>query len=275
MHARQAVVLASLVFPLVGCLPEMPTGGAAAPAPDAGAAAADTAVDQSAVLAGIAHGEYHYNPQFVPVNRDAYPSAVAMTTRINVWVTSADAADYLRITPDAHDSGATVRPGTMLVREVLDASGQVAKLTLMVKGPPGYNPAVGDFWFGVTQPDGTPVVADGMEQMGKLDQCYSCHQTRAGDGFLFGVPAAHRMLPGAGGTVPPADAGTSAPDGGATTDGGTTMDAGSTDGSTDLSMPPDVCGDFICGATESCSSCGSDCHCCGGGDTHGHTHPCN
>ena len=57
-------------------------------------------MDEAAVLASIANGEYHYNPQFVPVNGGAYPSAAAAGSTINVWVTSADYADYSRIAPE-------------------------------------------------------------------------------------------------------------------------------------------------------------------------------
>ena len=51
-------------------------------------------------------------------------------------------------------SGVTVSPGTVIVRSVLDASGNVSKLTLMAKGPPGYDPSIGDWWFGETDPTG-------------------------------------------------------------------------------------------------------------------------
>jgi hypothetical protein len=176
-----------------------------------------------------------------------------------VWVTSADFQKYSRITPDQHGSGASVDSGTMIVREVLDAQGQVAKLTIMVKGPAGYNPSVGDFWFGVTQPDGTPLVDNGTKQLGKLTQCFGCHISRASDGYLFGVSLNHRLGPPSNG------------DGMVTTDGGVVSPA--------PPAPPntDVCGDFICGPTESCASCPTDCHCCGNGhgNMNGQTGPCD
>jgi hypothetical protein len=257
---RIAVMMTTSTTVVPACMPAMPADAA----PDAGATQSPTAVDEAAVLAGIANGEYRYNPQFVPVNRAAYASTVVTTTKINVWVTSADAATYARVTPEASGSGVAITPGTMLVREVIGADGNIAKLTLMVKGPRGYNPTVGDFWFGVTQPDGTPIVADGTRQMGKLDQCFSCHMARASDGYVFGVPAADRMAPGAGGGGG-AGGGSSA---GASDGGVTHPDMGAGHGA-------DVCGDFVCGATESCESCRSDCHCCRGGDKHGTTHTCS
>jgi hypothetical protein len=162
--------------------------------------------------------------------------------------------------PERKGSGVVVRPGTLLIREVLGPRGEVAKLTLIVKGPPGYNPDLADFWFGVTDPDGTPVVDNGVKQLGKLTECYSCHLARATDGYLFGVPLDDRrgVVHGDAGVAGP-------PDGGVATTTG--QDAGSTSTS--------VCGDFICGQTESCGSCPSDCHCCDKGNGHGQTKPCD
>jgi hypothetical protein len=79
------------------------------------------------------------------------------------------------------------------VRQVLEPDGGVAKLTLMVKGPPGYNPDLGDWWFGETDPSGTPLTSDAGVLMGRLSQCYSCHLTRNDDGYLFGVPSSDRV----------------------------------------------------------------------------------
>ena len=242
------MVLASMATLLVACMPAMDP-------PPSGATASGPTVDESPILASVAGGGYRHNARFVAVNGAAYPSAVAAQSSINVWVTAADYASYTRISPDQTGSGASLAPGAMIVREVLDAAGAVGKLTLMVKGPPGYNPAVGDFWFGVTQPDGTPVVDNGATQMGKVSECFGCHIPRAGDGFLFGVAPAHRAAPGS--TPPPMSGGA---------DGGVApADMGA----------PDVCGDFICSASESCDSCPTDCHCCGNGNRHGHTGGCD
>jgi hypothetical protein len=52
---------------------------------------------------------------------------------------------------------------------------------------------VGDFAFGVTDPSGTPVDDDGGAPIwGKVQDCATCHETRASSGFLFGVGLAHR-----------------------------------------------------------------------------------
>ena len=63
-------------------------------------------------------------------------------------------------------------------------------------GPAGYNPAIGDYWFGVTDARGTPLTDDqGHRRAGRVEACYSCHLEREADDFLFGVPSAMRSHP--------------------------------------------------------------------------------
>jgi len=212
MTIRTTILLAATLA--TGCMSMM---GPASPAP----AASGATVDDASILASIAGGAYRHGAQFAAVSGAPYPSAAAAQTDIDVFVTAADYAMYTRISPDQSGSGASLAPGATIVREVMDGSGVVSKLTLMVKGPPGYNPTVGDFWFGVTTPDGTPVVDNGVTQLGKLSACYGCHMPRATDGFLFGVPTADRATPG---TTPPATGGGST-DGGSS-DGGAPGDMG-------------------------------------------------
>ncbi len=185
--------------------------------------------DDAQILAAVANGAYRKTSAFRPVSSAAYVSAIS-TSQIDVWVTASDYASYARIAPDKSGSGATLAPGAIVVREVLDASGAVSKLTLMAKGPAGYNPMVGDFWFGVTTPDGTPIVSNGVPQTGKVQECFGCHMPRAADGYLFGVPMADRAPPGGDGGVAggaPDGGVAGAPDGGeGDTDGG----SGSGDG---------------------------------------------
>ena len=69
--------------------------------------------------------------------------------------------------PDATGSGAQLPAGSMIVRAVIDAdAGAVARLTVMLKGPAGYNPALGDWWFAETDPWGNDRV--GLEITGQL-----------------------------------------------------------------------------------------------------------
>lgn len=185
------IVAVALVAPTAACLPAMDFGGGGNS--DGGA----VTIDEARILASVANGAYRHDPRFAAVSRQSYASAAA-AARVNVWVTAADWGDYTRIAPDKSGSGASLAPGAIVVREVLDGSGAVAKVTLMAKGPAGYNPTVGDFWFGVTTPDGTPMVAGGVMQMGKVQSCFGCHVGRASDGYLFGVPESDRVGVGVG-----------------------------------------------------------------------------
>jgi hypothetical protein len=168
--------------------------------------AAAPSVDENAILATLTSGQYKTDA-FRRVNDAPYKSALGSgSSLIDVYV-SANAFDgYQAIAPETDGSGSTVPEGTLIVREVKDESLTVTKITLMYKGPSGYNPEVGDFWFGVTDPAGQPAVENGARQMGKVESCFGCHIARKGDGWLFGVPMAQRpgaMMPGQDPSQPP------------------------------------------------------------------------
>jgi hypothetical protein len=129
----------------------------------------------------------------VHVTRATYPSAGVTGSTIDEWVSTIGAEDYMAIAPDGGAASAEVPVGTTIVREVLDGTGSVSELTLLVKGPPGYNPTIGDWWWGVTDPEGAPVIDDGGTALGRLTQCYSCHVPRQSEDFLFGAPLDDRI----------------------------------------------------------------------------------
>jgi hypothetical protein len=123
---------------------------------------------------------------FAKVNTRAYTSSIGAFA-INVYAHGSTSA-YETIHPDALTT-AQIAVGTAIVREVLDANGTVGKLTMMVKGPAGYDPTLGDWWFAVTDPEGNVIPDDaGDPQVGRVDACHSCHIPRASDDYLFGVP---------------------------------------------------------------------------------------
>lgn len=122
------------------------------------------------------------------VNAQAYQSDLGAFS-INSYVVG-DSAGYRKIHPEQTGSGVTLARGTMIVREVLDENRRVTKLTVMAKAPAGYDPSLGDWWFAVTDPGGTPLVDGGQELVGRLTQCHQCHLDRGNDDFLFGVPSA-------------------------------------------------------------------------------------
>jgi hypothetical protein len=123
-----------------------------------------------------------------------YTSNLAPNPQIELWINQGAAAAYKKVHPDRKGANVDLPEGTLIVREVFEA-GKVAKLTVMGKGAPGSNPVVGDWWFGVTTPTGTPLWENGQELLGKLPQCVNCHDDRgAADDFLFGVPTTSQQL---------------------------------------------------------------------------------
>jgi hypothetical protein len=161
--------------------------GESAP-PDADASAL---AEESRVLAILASGAYKTSPAFRAVSTAGYPSAIAGSPTIRVWV-SADAYDaYAAIAPDVTGGGAVLPRGATIVREVA-GDGGVAKITAMTKGVVGQNPTLGDYWFAATDAVGTPLVDNGVPLVGNLAACAGCHLTRPADDYLFGVPAARR-----------------------------------------------------------------------------------
>jgi hypothetical protein len=229
------------------------------PVPPPPQAATDAVMNEDAIIASVSNGVYRYSPQFAPINRQPYESTAAKGSKINVWVTTSDFTAYSKVDPDKSGSNVKLPTGAMIVREVLAADGSVAKLTLMTKGPPGYNPELGDYWFGVTEPNGTPLQENGAKLTGKLTQCYSCHTPRTNDDYLFGVPQAPRVPPAG---PPPPDMAPSV---------GTTPPTTTPPHPTAPPPPPPtrICGDFYCEPGESCLSCPSDCGVCGSADDHG------
>jgi hypothetical protein len=213
-------VIALFAAPCLGCL---------------GGIAADQTVelDDSAILDAVAH--YRDPASFDHVSRGAYASALGGSSYIELYASSTAAVPYASIAPEVSGSAAKIPEGGIIVREVLDAMGIAQRLTVMAKGPAGYNPNVGDWYYAVTDLHGAPVLESGVPRTGRLIDCYGCHLPRASDDYLFGVPTIDRG--GSGPTMP------TPPQGGGTA----------------------VCGDFACEGAETRDSCPKDC-------SHGHGH---
>jgi hypothetical protein len=146
-------------------------------------------LDEAAILAIVASGAFRSSDSFVHATGAPYPSAAVAGSMIDEWVSSPTAADYEAISPDAGGPATALPVGSIIVREVIADGGVVTEMTVLVKGPAGYNPAIGDWWWGVTDGNGSPLSEDGGVLVGRLTQCYSCHLPRSGEDFLFGVPA--------------------------------------------------------------------------------------
>ena len=125
---------------------------------------------------------------FARINKMPYASTIA-ANNINLYV-SQDARDFRKIHPETSGTNIKMPVGTLIVRQVLDqTTGAIVKVTLMAKMASGYDPTLGDWWFGVTDPQGVPLSDDKGPEVGRLTDCHSCHIPRATDDYLFGVPA--------------------------------------------------------------------------------------
>jgi hypothetical protein len=163
-------------------------------------------VDAGGIFDSVKNGAYLTGPQFKQVSK-VYASAKD-PVYIAEWV-SANAFDlYSRISPE--DGGVPIDDnlpvGTIIIRAMYgsvdagtpDNPGPLDKLTLMSKGPPGYDPDLGDWWFSVTDPNANPIdYPDGAPQDGQMSECHSCHQLERGldNDFLFGAPTNERATP--------------------------------------------------------------------------------
>lgn len=126
--------------------------------------------------------------EFTRINAAPFDSQHAATT-VSVWVSAEGVELYRGIDPD--DTAATVDAfpvGTMIVKEQFDDAGMRDALTVMVKGAEGGDPATADWWWGMTDPDGT------IRRGGSLAACISCHEGNglARTDWVAGVHADHR-----------------------------------------------------------------------------------
>lgn len=144
-------------------------------------------------IQSIAQGQQYLQPSFVRVNRDPYPTDLDATDLIDVYISGNDAAAFWQVDPESDDPAQGLAESAVIVRVVMDAQWTPEKLTFMVKGPPGYFPEGGDYYYAVTELDGTIAMSDaGKPMAGALEACGSCHARRASSDFLFGVPASNR-----------------------------------------------------------------------------------
>lgn len=135
--------------------------------------------DERAVLDAVARHRTH---GFSEVT--AAPNAsVHMGALVRVWV-SDGAVDAYRRVGRAGASVVAQAEGTTLVKEHLDGQGNVATMTVMAKGPRGFAPDAGD-WFWA-QTDATARVNGTFS--GQVRFCIDCHAQRAASDWVWGLP---------------------------------------------------------------------------------------
>ena len=119
---------------------------------------------------------------FARVDRAPYASSVG-SFAIDLYV-QGDVHGYEQIHPDTFGSNVTIASGTVIVRVVHDASGAVAKLTVMAKAPAGYDPMLGDWWFEEADARGDPLITSRATRRRARSTaagrpCRACHRRRA------------------------------------------------------------------------------------------------
>lgn len=146
-----------------------------------------------ALARAVVVNKSHLGTGFKKINSISYASALNSQQLIDVYVSAFGADNYNLVAPEKSDSNAQLPEETVIVREVKNLDGEFEKYTVMVKGPVGYFPNGGDFYYGVFDAEGNVINdAGGQAQSGALAVCGSCHLPRSGDGFLYGVPAEYK-----------------------------------------------------------------------------------
>ena len=131
-----------------------------------------------------------YKVMMRKANRVPVISSMSQFSLVNTYVSNAVYNEYRKITPDDSGSNAQLPKESVIIREVKDLRNpQKTKITVMIKGPEGYHPGVGDYYFAVLNTDGEFIKdEDGNALSGALSECAVCHIPRNSDDFLFGLP---------------------------------------------------------------------------------------
>lgn len=125
-----------------------------------------------------------YATELVKINDQPFPSQHGLAATVNVYVDAA-AADAYRTLDPAAPADVEFAEGTLIVKEHLSDEGAYDGYLLMYRGPEGYSPEGGDwFWARV---DGS----DTVQETGAVGFCIGCHQPAPG--WAFGVEADNQL----------------------------------------------------------------------------------
>lgn len=123
-------------------------------------------------------------PTFHKVNARPFRTAQHQgNPDVNVW-TNDLATDPYRMVSSGAASDPEFPVGSMIVKEMIDATGAPPILTVMAKQPPGFDPDHRDWWYGRLEVDGTPTSG---RFVGKVSFCIACHAGAGSGRYLFGV----------------------------------------------------------------------------------------
>jgi hypothetical protein len=101
---------------------------------------------------------------------------------MQVWLQPEHVATYLSIIPSPRPE-LEFPAGTLIVKEHLDADSVPFETTIMYKGPAGYNPEGGGWWYAELDADGE-VLVSGTD----LPNCVDCHASAAASDWIYGLP---------------------------------------------------------------------------------------
>ncbi|MEM7151348.1 MAG: cytochrome P460 family protein [Myxococcota bacterium] len=121
-----------------------------------------------------------YATNLEKINVDSFASAHGLADTVNVYINS-EAADLYRSIDTEAVVDVGFPEGTLIVKEHLNGEGAEDGFLMMYRGPEGYLPDAGGwFWARI---DGTGAT----RETGAVGFCISCHMPV--DGWVFGVPA--------------------------------------------------------------------------------------
>ena len=118
---------------------------------------------------------------FEKINAVAAGSQHGLADTVNIWVPSEYAGLYRSIDPADPNASASFPAGALIIKEHLDANAEPVGMTIMYKGPAGYDAQNDDWWWGNASLDGV------LNDQGAVGYCIGCHMPQAATDWVFGV----------------------------------------------------------------------------------------
>ncbi len=163
---RRSLIPVLLLVSVVGCDDaEMDSSGA-------GTSGGEPGVDEAAIAEQAVAFE-----SLEKINDEPLQSQHGLASTMNMWVDAAAAPAYASL-----GAGTAFDPDTIILKEQLNADGELDSIAVMYKGPAGYAPDAGDWWFGLVNPDGS------VRLGGQPDACVSCHADASDQDWAWGLP---------------------------------------------------------------------------------------
>lgn len=169
MPARAALPL-TLLLTLAAC-DDDPMMGSADTDAETGSTDAEATVDAQAITDQAL--DFASLEKF---NDEPVPSQHGLANTMNLWVDAGALSAY-----EGLGAGTVFVPGTYIIKEQINGDGTLNSMAVMFKGPQGYAPDAGDWWFGVVNPDGSIVVG------GQPGSCVGCHADVAEQDWAWGL----------------------------------------------------------------------------------------